>query len=449
MQDRRWTLIATVLGSSMAFIDGSVIAVAAPAIRDALHTSVEAIQWVMNGYLLFLGGLMLTGGALGDRFGRRTVFVVGAVLFVLASIACAAAPDVAWLIAARCAQGAGGALLVPGSLALLREQFPEGERGRAIGTWAGAAALTTALGPVIGGWLVDAMSWRAIFGLNVPIAAATIAIVLARVPAGRTEPGRRLDLAGSAMAIAALAALGWGLVRVTDTGASPLVIAALISGALLLVGFALVERAVSAPMVPLPLFRSRTFSGANGLTLVLYAAFSGALFLLPFDLIDARGYSPGEAGAALLPMTILLGVLSRPVGAWVERHGPRLPMIAGPLVVAAALAMLALSAERGSYATAVLPGAIVLGLGMAITVTPLTTAVMGDVDERHAGIASGINNAVARVAGLIGVAVLGAGAGSASGYRAAMLAAAAAAAVGGAIAAFALPRTRATAPSLP
>jgi EmrB/QacA subfamily drug resistance transporter len=431
---RRWTLVAAVLGSSMAFIDGSVVSIAAPAIRDDLHATLADIQWVMNGYLLFLGGLMLTGGALGDRYGRREVFVVGAALFALASVACALAPDAHWLISARCAQGAGGALLVPGSLALLREHFPEHERGRAIGTWAGASAVTTALGPVVGGWLVGAWSWRAVFFLNLPLAAAAIALSLTKVPAGERQHQRRLDPAGSVIAIAALATLGFGLMEI----AWP----ALVTGLALLGVFVLIERRVAAPAVPLALFRARVFSGANALTLVLYAAFSGALFLLPFDLIDRRGLAPGRAGAALLPMTVLLGLLSRPVGGWMEQRGARLPMIVGPLVVAAALATLALSVGAPRSFTGVLPGTVVLGLGMAITVTPLTTAVMGAVDERHAGVASGINNAVARVAGLLGIAVFGLAANTGvARYRLAMLAAAGAAALGALISAWAMPRS--------
>lgn len=430
---RRWILAATILGSSMVFIDGSVVSIAAPAIRRALGASSSEVQWLMNAYLLLLGGLMLTGGAIGDRIGRPRAFVIGTALFAIASLACALAPGIASLIAARALQGAGGALLVPGSLALLREQFPDEERGRAIGTWAGAGALTTAAGPIVGGWLVDAASWRAIFVLNLPLAAAASAIAVRHMPAGRRRREHRLDLAGGALAVAAFGALGAGLVA---RAVWPCVL-----GAALLAGLLLLEHRVRAPMLPLGLFRDATFSAANALTLLLYGAFGGALFLVPFDLIAARHWSEARTGLALLPMTLVLGALSRPVGGWAERHGARLPMAIGPAIVAAGLVLLALGPGRGGYASAILPGVLVLGLGMAITVAPLTAAVMGAVDEDHAGVASGINNAVARLAGLLGVAVLG-GAASAAGtprwhhaYRLALLVAAASSVVAGVIAA--------------
>ncbi|HVV87041.1 MAG TPA: MFS transporter [Kofleriaceae bacterium] len=430
---RRWILVATILGSSMAFIDGSVVSIAAPAIRRGLGASAADVQWVMNAYLLTLGGLMLTGGAIGDRIGRRSAFVAGTALFALASIGCALAPGIGWLVAARAVQGAGGALLVPGSLAILREQFPDDERGRAIGTWAGAGALTTAAGPIVGGWLVDSLSWRAIFFLNLPLAAAAIAIAAAHMPAGGGRRARGLDLVGAALAIGAFGALGGGLIA---RAVWPCLL-----GAALVGGLVLREQRTRAPMLPLGLFRAPTFGAANAMTLLLYAAFGGALFLVPFDLIAARHLSAARAGLALLPMTLVLGGLSRPVGGWAERHGVRLPMAIGPQVVAAGLVALALGVGAGGYATAVLPGVVVLGLGMAITVAPLTTAVMGAVDEAHAGVASGTNNAVARLAGLLGVAVLGgvaAAAGTARwqhGYRLALLGAAAASALAGAIAA--------------
>jgi EmrB/QacA subfamily drug resistance transporter len=434
----RWVLVATILGSSMVFIDGSVVSIAAPAIRQGLDASTESVQWVMNAYLVTLAGLLLTGGALADRFGRRRMFVIGAVAFAIASVACGLAPTDASLIAARAIQGAAGALLVPTSLALLREHVPEKQRGRAIGTWSGAAALTTAVGPILGGWLVDTISWRAIFFLNLPLAAATIAIAQLRVPAGQTEEDRRLDLPGAALACAAFAGLGYGLIARSLPGA--------IVGAVLLGVFILVERRAVEPMVPLALLRDRVFAGSNVMTLLLYGSFGGALFLVPFDLIDARGYAASAAGAALLPMTLVLGFLSRAAGAWAERHGARGPMTLGPIVVGVGLAVLGLSAGRGGYVTAVLPGVLVLGLGMAIAVAPLTATVMGAVPDRDAGVASGINNAVSRVAGLLGVAALGAaaarsGSGAWAGsYRVAMLGAAVAAAVSGLIAALTVKR---------
>jgi len=441
MATQRWTLAATILGSSMAFLDGSVVSIAAPAIQRALDASAAQVQWVMNAYLLMLGGLMLTGGALGDRFGRRTIFVAGVVAFAGASVVCGLAPTTGWLIAARALQGAGGALLVPASLALLREHFREEERGRAIGTWAGAAALTTAAGPILGGWLVDVWSWRAIFFINVPLAAATIAIAHVHVPAGERQEDRRVDVAGAALAIAGFGALAWGLLAIAarDTGA--LAIAAVIAGVGLLGAMVLVEHRVAAPMMPLTVFRSRAFTGSNLATLLVYFALSGALFLLPFDLIAARGHAAATAGAALLPLTIVMGTLSRPIGGWAERHGARGPMIVGPLVAAAGLAGFGLGAGRGDYVTAVLPALLALGLGLAITVAPLTTTVMSAVGDHDVGVASGINNAVARLAGLLGIATMGTAAAAIGTsawpghYRVAMLVAAAAAAIASGIAA--------------
>ena len=407
-QARQWVLAATVLASSMAFIDSSVVNVALPKMETDLDATLAAMTWVINAYTLCMSALLLIGGAAADQLGRRRMFLTGLSIFALASVGCGLAPDVGILVLARAIQGVGAALLIPCSLAIIGATFDESELGAAIGTWSGASAMAAGGGPLLGGWLVDHLSWRAIFLINPIIAVPTIAIAMRHLRESRNpdaKPG--LDWSGAALTFGGLGSLVYGLISASShSWSSPLVLGSLALGGALLVSFILVERRSSTPMMPLQVFRSRTFSGVNVLTLLLYGALGGTMFFLPFLLIQVHGYSAAAAGGVFLPFTLILALLSRWGGHLVDRFGARLPLIVGPAVVAAGLMLLSRPGVGGAYWQTFLLPTLVMGFGMSITVAPLTTTVLSSVAGHQTGVASGINNAVAQVAGLLVIAVL-------------------------------------------
>jgi EmrB/QacA subfamily drug resistance transporter len=409
-RQKKLTLTATILGSSMAFVDSSVVNVGLPAIQGALGADAAATSWVINAYLLLLGAFVLVGGSAADIYGRRRIFLTGIAIFTAASIACGLAPDVTVLIASRAVQGLGAALLMPASLAMLGAAFPDNERSRAIGLWAGFGALTAAAGPVLGGWLVDQVSWRAIFLLNIPLAVVSAALAILFACESRDPESKAIDWKGAALIVLSLACITWALGAVVKFGFGDVTVLGVSAlGIAAFLGFIAVEaRDPARAMMPLALFKSRNFSGANGLTLLLYFSLGGTLYFLPFGLIRLGLYTATQAGASLLPLALILGFGSYFAGGVADRFGPRISLGLGPLVAACGLALLAMVDFRSSYWTGIFPSVSILAVGMTVTVAPLTSLVMGSAGSGHAGIASGVNNAVARIAGLFAVAVLGA-----------------------------------------
>jgi EmrB/QacA subfamily drug resistance transporter len=406
---RPWVIAATSLGSGMAFLDSTVLNVALPAVQTDLGASAHDVQWIYGAFALMLSALLLVGGTLGDRYGRRRAFVLGAAVFAAASVWCALAPGPGHLVAARALQGVGGALLVPASLAIVGASFEGKLRAKAIGAWAALSGTAMAVGPVLGGWLVEAVSWRAAFLIVPALATVAVPIALWHVPESRDPQARRPDLAGALLATGGLAGLVYGLIESSASGfGDPVVLAALILGVLALAAFVLVERRGKDPMVPLSLFRSGKFGGANLVTLLFYMALTGSLYLLPFLMMHVHGHSAFVAGSVFLPfvaMAFLIGRLSARICA---RFGTRVPLVVASLAVAAGLLLFALpGAEHGSYWTSFFPAMVVQGFGMALVITPLTAAALGSVESARSGLASGVNNAVTRIAGLLAVAVLG------------------------------------------
>lgn len=433
-----WTLVMSVAASSLSFVEGSVLNVALPSIRSSLGASAAEIQWVVNAYTLPLAALILLGGALGDHQGRRRWLVIGTVIFGVASMLCALAPTLTTLLAGRALQGIGAAMLLPNSLALLNAAYSGEARGRAVGIWAAAGAISAAIAPLIGGWLVAHAGWPSIFYINLPFVAAAIGIALTRVPEAHSKDGSPLDYGGAALATAALGLLTYGLTLWSSQGvASALSVTTMVAGALLTVLFVIVEqRKGAAAMIPLRYFCDACFSSLNLMTFLLYGAFGGALLILPFVMISAGGYSPIEAGTALLPLPILIGVASPAMGKLATRIGPRWPLTIGPLVVAGGLVLGARVTGDQSYWTGVFPAISVMAVGMALAVAPLTSAVLASVDAEHTGMVSGFNSALSRTGGLIATALLGAviaaeGAALFPAYRSAMFAGAVIAAIAG------------------
>ncbi len=439
----RWVIAATVLGSGIAFLDGTVVNVALPTIGDDLDTGLSGLQWILDGYLVTLSALLLLGGSLGDLYGRRRTFVTGLIGFTVDSAICGLAPTSGALIAARALQGAAAALLVPGSLAILSASFVPEDRARAVGAWSGFGGVAGAVGPFVGGWLVDAASWRLVFLINLPLAAVAVAVTLRHVPESRdADAVRHLDLPGAMAASLGLGGLAYALIEGAGGVGVTDVVAGLV-GSVMVGAFVVIERRSRQPMLPLEVFGSRQFTGANLTTLAVYTGLGGTTFLLVLQLQLGLGYSAIEAGSALLPITVLMLALSARAGQLAQRIGPRLPMTVGPIVIAAGLLLLSRVEPGSTYVGTVLPALVVFGLGLATTVAPLTAAVLAAVDDHHLGVGSGVNNAVARVAALLSVALLptlagvdlaGGGAGLGAGFRTALRISAGVCVVGGVVA---------------
>lgn len=444
----RWVLAATVLGSGMVSIDATVVGIAIPSIGRDLHTSIGALQWVVSGYTLTLAALLLPSGSLGDQLGRRRIFDIGVVWFTIASVLCAVAPDASVLIVMRLLQGIGAALLTPGSLAIIEASFDEESRSQAIGAWSGLGGVATAAGPLLGGYLIAAASWRWIFLINVPVGVAVLLLSIRHVPESRnTSASGHIDFRGAALAVVGLAGITYGLIEGPGgQWSSPAVVIMLIVGVAALGYFVLAERITPDPMLPPNVFAERQFTVTNGVTFIVYAALSGALFLLPVELQVADHYSPFESGLSLLPLTVIMLAFSARSAKLAARIGPRLQMAVGPIVVGAGLAFLTRSTTDGWYPSGVLPPVVVLGAGLAVTVAPLTATALSSLPDTQAGLASAVNNAVARLGGLLAVAALPAIAGITGsaylnpralshGFRIASLVAAACCLAGGMIAA--------------
>ena len=405
---RRWTLVAAVLGSSLAFIDGTVVNVALPAIQRELNAVVSDAQWIMEAYALTLAALLLVGGALGDRYGRRLIFVIGVSLFAIASFACSLSGSALQLIAARAVQGIGAALLIPGSLALVSSAYPVAERGAAIGTWSAFSGITTAIGPVVGGFLVEHYSWKWAFLVNLPVSCVLLIICLTKVPESRNrENDSPVDVRGALLAIVALGGIVFALIDAPSGWLGATVLIAGAAGVIALILFFWVETHQDSPMLPLRLFRERNFAGANLLTFLLYAALGGSLFFLPLNLIQVQGYGATAAGAVFMPFIVIMFVLSRWAGRLVDVFGSKLPLVVGPVVASVGFGMFAWPTINPNYWATFFPAICVLGLGMSVTIAPLTTTVMNSVSTDLAGTASGVNNAMSRVAGLLAIAVFG------------------------------------------
>jgi EmrB/QacA subfamily drug resistance transporter len=458
----RWVVAATVLGSGIAMLDATVVSIALPSINRDFHGGVGTLQWVVTGYALTLAAFLLLGGALGDRYGRKRVFSVGIIWFAVSSVLCGVAPSAGLLIGARVVQGIGGALLAPASLAILQASFRPDDRARAIGAWSGLSGVAAAAGPLVGGYLLAIGSWRWVFFINLPVAAAVLVITARHVPETRdpTATGG-VDTVGATLAVVFLAGLTYGLIEAPTRGwSSPAVVACLVLAAVAAPAFLIVEHRRSHPMLPLRLFRSRQFSGANAVTFAVYGALGGALFLLPVVLQIVKGYSPLQAGLSLLPLTLVMLALSARSGALSARIGPRFQMTAGPIIVGAGLTLLTRATNPGSYWTQVFPAVLLFALGLAVTVAPLTATAMGAAPPEHSGVASAINNVVARAAGLLAVAVLPLLAGLtgaaaldsgtlAKGFRTAMVIAGCISAAGGVLAALTIRNPVRVPPSVP